>query len=320
MIRRLGASLALLAGTLTACSSSSGTATSAGGDSYSIGIVKFASSDPASEGVIAGYVDYATSQGWDVSTVDPQGSADQAISGINNFVQKKVDLIVVAVFPSSGLTAGVLTAKAADIPLISIGGGTADGVPVSLDFGRLQDRPIAELLVEDTGGTGDLLVLGYTPGLPCVGREEELMSQLEGTAVRVTRKEVPVPGQVEAGTQFAQAWLASHPAGSGPLAIWGCFDDPAVGAVAALRQTGRSDVLVYGHDGTPAGVKATQAGDMRATAFFDPEAEGTKLGEGTPDVIQAGVGAVAQMLPPTIHVVTKDNVADILTQFPKVLG
>jgi ribose transport system substrate-binding protein len=32
------------------------------------------------------------------------------------------------------------------------------------------------------------------------------------------------------------------------LAIWGSWDDPAIGAISALRQQGRTDVKVYGQE------------------------------------------------------------------------
>jgi ribose transport system substrate-binding protein len=80
---------------------------SGGDDDHSIGIVQFSSSDETSERVVQGYVEYADDQGWEYSKVDPQGSVDKAISAMNDFVQKGVDAIVVSVFPSETLTAGI---------------------------------------------------------------------------------------------------------------------------------------------------------------------------------------------------------------------
>ena len=55
--------------------------------------------------------------------------------------------------------------------------------------------------------------------------------------IEVTRNEVRIPGYFEDGAQYANAWLASHPPGDGALAIWGCWDDPAIGAIGTLRAT-----------------------------------------------------------------------------------
>lgn len=288
-----------------------------GEDAYSIGIVQFSSADETTEAVIRGYVEYAEEKGWEVSKVDPQGSVDKAISAMNDYVQKDVDAIVTAVFPSESLTAGVRGASAAGIPVISIVGGTADGVPVSADAGAPNAAEQADLLVKDLGGTGQVLVLGYSSGLPCQGREEQLMDAIEGSAIEVTRNEVPIPGQVEAGTQFTQAWLAKHSASTGPLAVWGCFDDPALGAVSALKQADRNDVLVYGINGTPAALRAVEGGDLRATAFVDVAAVGKTLAERTPSIIDAGPDAPAENIPIPSFLVTAETFDKFAATYPE---
>ncbi|WP_113700723.1 sugar ABC transporter substrate-binding protein [Nonomuraea lactucae] len=286
------------------------------GKTYSIGIVQFASSDETSETAIKAYVEYAQKQGWEVSKVDPQGSVDKAISAMNDYVQKRVDAIVATVFPSDSLTAGVRAATAAGIPVISFAGGTAAGVPINMDGGRPNAAEGAKLLVKDLGSTGNLLVLGYKSGLPCLGREEQLMDTVKGTGIQVTRNEVPIPGQVEAATRFTQAWLAKHPAGSGPLAVWGCFDDPALGAVSALRQAGRDDVRVYGINGTPAALRAVKAGDLRATAFVDVAAIGLAIAQRTPAIIAAGPDAKPEDVAIPTFLVTTENYDEFVKKYP----
>ncbi|MFI1379857.1 sugar ABC transporter substrate-binding protein [Embleya sp. NPDC020886] len=310
--------VAVLTTTMAACDDSA--STKAGGDSYTVGVVRFASSDPASESILNAYVDYAKKKGWRVSSVDSQGAPDKAISGIGNYVQKKVDLIVIAIFPSDTLAAGVRQAKGAGIPVVSVGGGTAEGVQASLDFGRSNAKDTSKLLTDDLGGKGDVLLLGYKSGLPCVGREQELDDQLTATDIHVTRKEVPIPGQVEAGSEFTRAWLTTHPEGKGKLAVWGCFGDPARGAISALQAAGRKDVLVYGHDGTPAAIEAVRRGDLRATSYFDPTAEGAKLGELTPGFVKAGSDAKPRDLAPEMYLVTPESVGEFLKKFPNALG
>ncbi|MBS44662.1 MAG: sugar ABC transporter substrate-binding protein [Nocardioides sp.] len=313
------AAVGLLA-TVSACGASDdgGSSGGGGGDAYDIGIVQFSSSEETTEAAIQGYVDYAEEQGWSTSKVDPQGSVDKAISAMNDFVQKGVDAIVVAVFPSETLTAGVRAATAAGIPVISIAGGTAEGVPVSADSGAPNATEVSQLLVDDMGDEGGAaLVLGYKSGLPCLGREEELNSILDGTDIEVTREEVPIPGQVEGGTQFAQAWLAKNPEGSGNLAIWACFDDPALGAISALRQAGRDDVKVYGINGTPAAVQAVEDGDMRATAYLDAPAGGKAIGEKTAEVIEAGPEMAPETVPIPTFLVTEDSLAEFAETYPE---
>jgi ribose transport system substrate-binding protein len=320
-VRRIGMGVvAALALTVTAACGSSDSGGSGGGGSgdgkYTIGIVKFASSDQTSEQAIAGFRDYAKKQGWETSAVDPQGAVDKANGSMQDFVQKKVDLIVTAVFDSSTLTAGAQAAKAAGIPVVSISGGTADGITANLDAGVSNGKPVAEQLVTDLEGKGEVLVLGYKSGLPCIGREEALNDALKSTGITTTRNEVPIPGQVEASTQFAQAWLAKHPKGSGPLAVWGCFDDPALGAISAIKSAGRDDVLVYGVNGQPGAINAIDAGDMRATVYLLATEAGENFAKLVPEFVDGGVDAEPREVDLTNVLVTTDTIKDFLVEYP----
>ena len=320
-VRRIGGVLAAaLALTVTAAcgSSDSGGSTGGGGGDgkYTIGIVKFASSDQTSEQAIEGFRDYAKKQGWETSAVDPQGAVDKANGSMQDYVQKDVDLIVTAVFDSSTLTAGAQAAKAAGIPVVSISGGTADGITANLDAGVSNGKPVAEQLVKDMDGKGDLLVLGYKSGLPCIGREQALDDALKGTDIKTTRNEVPIPGQVEGSTQFAQAWLAKHPKGSGPLGVWGCFDDPALGAVAALKSAGRDDVKVYGINGQPGAISAIKDGDMRATVYLLATEAGENFAKLVPEFVKGGTDAKPQEVALTNVLVTTDTIDDFLAKYP----
>ncbi|WP_162891331.1 sugar ABC transporter substrate-binding protein [Aeromicrobium sp. A1-2] len=320
-VRQIGlgviASLALVI--MSACGGSSSSDNNAGSDgskTYSVGIVRFAPREITTEAVINTYKDLAEKAGWEVTTANPDGAVDKAIGAMQDFVQKKVDLIIVSVFPSDQLTAGVKAAQAAGIPVASIAGGTTDGVPFGMDVIETSGQDIADLVVSDLADGGDLLKLGYKAGAPCVGREKTLDKALEGTAIKVSREEVTIPGQLDSGTRFAQAWLTKHPKGDTPLAIWACFDDPAMGALVAAKQANRTDVKIYGIDGTPAGIKAVENGTLRATAAAQPVAAGKTLFEESPRIIADGPDAKQSLKPVPYEMVTADNVADYLKTHP----
>jgi len=327
--KRLGvatlSTLALL--TTAACSSgggasgggASGNSSSSSAHKYSIGLVHFSSTDVFSEAIFSNYKKYAEKQGWSVTDINPEGSADKAISGMSDLVSKKVDLIVTETFPSQTLTAGIRIAKAAGIPVASVGGGIVDGVVANQDFGYDSGKPSADLLVKDLGGKGDVLVFAYSGAVACSNREKAFNDAVKGTSITITRKEIPVPGQVEAGQQFAQAFLSRHPAGSGPLAIWGCWDDPAVGAVNTVKQNHRNDVTVYGINGAPNALKAVAAGDMRSTTYADPVAAGDEFAAKASDFITGGVNATPVTIPVPIFLVTKDTLAEFNQKYPGVM-
>jgi ABC-type sugar transport system substrate-binding protein len=328
-LRKFGAAVlavgCLLAAGCGSSSDESGGSTTAGGGSassgkkYNVGIVAFAAADQTSSQAIAGYKAEADKLGYKVTVVDPQGSVDKAVGAMQDLVQKRVDLMMVTVFPSTALTAGLRAAKAANIPVVSLSGGIADGVQVNVDSGIVAGKTLADELVKETGGKGDLLALGYRSGLPCIGREKSLDAALGSTSINKTRNEVPIPGQVEASTQFTQAFLAKHKDTGEGLTVWGCFDDPALGAIAAIKQGGRKDVKVFGINGQPGALKAIQDKSMNATVWLDVVKAGTQIAQNTAKYVQAGVDAKPVNTPLPQELVTQENVDQFLQSHPDAL-
>ncbi len=317
--KRTFAVLAAAALVVGACSSSASTTApdASGGKKLSIGIVTFSATDVATNRVVTGAQAEAAAKGWDSSVVDAQGSVDTANSAIQNLVQKKVDAIIVTVFPSNSLKAGLDAAKAAGIPVLTHGGGIADGVKVGIDVslgGVLADRVVADL-----GGKGDTLALTYRGGLPCREREASWMTVLGANPdINNTTQQVTVPGQVESATAATNAWLASHPAG-GNQAIWTCFDDPAMGAVAALKQNSRHDVKVYGVNGNPDALQSVKDGWLTATLWTDLPAAGKYLVDQVPAVKAAGASWHSVVAPADNVMVDKTNIDQFLKDHPDAM-
>ncbi len=287
------------------------------GEGMTLGIVRFSGTDTFSNGAAEGIADYATEQGWEVIDVDAQGSVDQANSAIENLVTAGADVIYASVFPNDALQGGITAAKAAGVPVANWGGGLGDGVPVAADVG-LGDA-IADRVVADMGGEGELLALGYRPGLPCQRRETSLLDAVEGTDINVTQQQITIPGQVDSALAATLGWAAAHPVGSASkLAVWSCFDDPASGAVAALRQLGRTDVLTYGLNGTPAALALIEAGELTATLWIDGYAQGQELGRLLSQVLEQGDAFVPIEIGGDTTVVDAANLEAFLAEHPEL--
>ncbi|HEX9363939.1 MAG TPA: substrate-binding domain-containing protein, partial [Candidatus Dormibacteraeota bacterium] len=114
-----------------------GGASSGTENGYSIGVIKFSGTDQTSTLLMKGYESKAKELGYEVTSIDPQGETDKAVAAMQTLVQKDVDMILVTVFPSSQLIAGLAAAKNAGIPVISLGGGPADGVQAAWTSDRL---------------------------------------------------------------------------------------------------------------------------------------------------------------------------------------
>lgn len=308
----LGAALMVMLG---ACSKST-----ANGPKL-LGIVSITVNDPNNQATIAGAKAEAEAKGWQVSIVDANGNADQANSAIQNFVQRKAAAIIDLVFPTTSLRAGLLAAQKAKIPVATWGGGLGEGVVISDGDGGPFAQPIVDKMLKDMDGKGAILALTYHTGQVCREREDIFDKALSSYPnIKIQKEEVHIPGYIQDGAQYATAWLASHPKRSGSLAVWGCWDDPTLGAISALKQQHRTDVLTYGENGDPAAIAAVKDGTMTATEWEDGQAEGKVLVDSLIDAIAANGKVEPKMVDVPGVLVTKETVVAFVQQHPTALG
>lgn len=293
---------------------------SASGGKFDLAVVSISPSDANNATFIKGLQKAAEKYNWTVSVTDAHGSADEANAAIQNFVTRGANAIVDMVFPTTSLATGLRAAKEAKIPVATWGGGMGEGVVVTNGTGGLFAVPIVKMMLEQIGDKGDILALTYHTGQVAREREAVLDKAVEGkTGIKVMKNEVKIPGTLQDGAQYANAWLASHPQGSEKLAIWGSWDDPALGAISSLKQQGRKDVLVFGQNGNADAIKAIQSGWMTATAWEDAQAEAGKIVETLKQAIEKGDSwtPIAAEVPPVV--ITKDNVDQFIKDHPDAI-
>lgn len=285
-----------------------------------LGIVSISATEANNVRYIQGATKAADELGWQVNVVDAAGSADQANAAIQNFAQIKAHAIIDMVFPYSSIGAGLAAAGDAGIPVVTWGGGLGATVAATNGSGGPMAIPVVELMVEKMGGKGSILALTYRTGEVCRNREvvmDEIVAKHPD--INVTKNEVRIPGYFEDGAQYANAWLASHPAGAENLAIWGCWDDPSIGAIGSLRAQGRDDVLVYGINGNAQALENIKNGFMTATAWQDSFTEGYNMVKMLKDIKDAGSGWQPKAAEVPAVLVTKETVEGFLTEHPEAL-
>lgn len=285
-----------------------------------VGIVSISATEANNARYIQGAEAAAAELGWQVSVIDAAGSADQANAAMQNFVQREAGAIVDMVFPYSSIGAGLAAAEDAGIPVVTWGGGIGSTVAATNGSGGPMAAPVVDLMVKDLGGKGSILALTYRTGEVCRNREvvfDEILAKHPDIAV--TKNEVRIPGYFEDGAQYANAWLASHPAGDENLAIWGCWDDPAIGAVGSLRQQGRDDVKVYGINGNAQALENIKNGFMAATAWQDSFTEGSNMIKMIGEIRAAGDAWEPKAAEVPAVLVTGETVAGFLAEHPEAI-
>ncbi|MDG4897082.1 sugar ABC transporter substrate-binding protein [Mesorhizobium sp. WSM4976] len=289
-------------------------------DTPLVGIVSISATEANNARYIVGAKAAAKEIGWDVSVIDAAGSADQANAAIQNFAQRGSAAIVDMVFPYSSIGAGLQAAKSANIPVVTWGGGLGSSVAATNGSGGPMVVPVDELMLKAMSGKGSILALTYHTGEVCRNREVELDKALAANPdIKVTKNEVRIPGYFEDGAQYANAWLASHPAGQENLAIWGCWDDPAIGAIGSLRAQGRDEVKVYGVNGNAQALENIKNGFMTATAWQDSYTEGYNMIKLLPEIRKAGADWKPKAVEVPAVLVTKDTIEDFIAKHPDAM-
>lgn len=325
MKRIVTAALALVVamGALTACSSpaaSSPSSHSSSSGTKTLGIVALVATDALNAAVIKGMKEVAAEEGWKTIVTDTNGSVDKANAAMTTFsTTQKVDAIAVMAFLSSSLQSGLSSARSAGIPVVSWGGELTNGIVATTSAEAVGVQSVQDLL-KDFGHKGSVLALTYHTGVLCYYRGIAFDAAMKNEpGIQVTRNEVAIPGQVEDGTTFTAGWLAKHPAGHGPLAVWGSWDEPAMGAIAALKQAGRTDVKVYAINGGPQALQAVKNGTLQQVVWEDGVTEGKDMMKGAVGAIKAG----AAWKPKTYNVpgitVTKANIDKFLAEHPDAM-
>ena len=285
-----------------------------------IGIVSISATEANNARYIQGATKAADELGYQINVVDAAGSADQANSAIQNFAQLGAYAIIDMVFPASSIGAGLAAASDAGIPVVTWGGGLGSTVAATNGSGAPMVIPVNDLMLKDMGSEGSILALTYHTGEVCRNREVELDMALEDFPdIEVTKNEVRIPGYFEDGAQYANAWLASHPAGAEKLAIWGCWDDPAIGAIGALRSQGRDDVPVYGVNGNAQALENIKNGHMTATAWQDSFTEGYNMVKLFKEIKDAGDSWEPKAVEVPAVLVTQDSIAAFLAEHPDAI-
>ena len=289
-------------------------------DKPMIGIVSISATEANNARFIQGATKAAEELGYQVNVVDAAGSADQANAAIQNFAQLDAFAIVDMVFPWSSIGAGLDAAKGGNIPVVTWGGGLGSSVAATNGSGGPMVVPVNELMLKNMGGKGSILALTYHTGEVCRNREIEFDKAVaQFPDIKVTKNEVRIPGYFEDGAQYANAWLAGHPAGSENLAIWGCWDDPAIGAIGSLRAQNRDDVKVYGVNGNAQALENIKNGFMTATAWQDSFTEGYNMVKMLKEIKDAGASWQPKAVEVPAVLVTKDTVEGFLKEHPDAI-
>ena len=172
------------------------------------------------------------------------------ISQIEDFITQKVDAIIVTPVDSRGIGKAIKAANAANIPVFTADIAALEGEVVchiasdNAAGGKLAGEYLAKLL----NGKGQIAIIDQpivTSVLDRVQGFREAIAQYPDIEIV---KDVNGDGVRDRAMQATADVLQAHPRLNG---IFGINDDSALGALDAVEDFNRSDVIIVGYDATP---------------------------------------------------------------------
>jgi ribose transport system substrate-binding protein len=237
---------------------------------HTLGIILDSASDLAGIQLLHGAQAAAKTAGWTVLDTDAQSEPSKAIATMEDYVSRGVTAILVEVINSALITGGIRAAVQAHIPVISWGGGLAPGVAMSSE--QNGGAVVANDLLKAMGGkgVGSIITFVFHEGLPCIERAQGFASVMKGYPnITVNNQAITLTDATATGESATDAWLLTKP--KAPVGIFGCYDDPSVGAIAALKQLHYKpgEVKVVGFNAGATALADIKAGWMTGSLFFD---------------------------------------------------
>lgn len=199
---------------------------------------------------------------WNAANLDVSTQANQ----LDQFVNAKVDAIVVVPIQADSLEPQVAAAKAANIPVVPVNAALnnpsiAGSVqPDDVKAGEEEMKMMADKL----GGKGNIVVLQGPLGQSgMLDRQKGIENVLKNYPdIKVLAKDTANWKRDEAVNK-TKNWLSAF--GTKVDGVVAQNDDMGLGALQALKEAGRKDVPVVGIDGIQDGLNAVKSGEFIGT-------------------------------------------------------
>lgn len=183
-------------------------------------------------------------------TLDPELDVDKQNEQIYKFIDQKVDGIFINPIDFEQIEPALQAAKRANIPVIIIDAPVSDEslvnctiVSDNYDAGVQCAKDMMERL-----DRANIVLLKHTTAKSAKERIEGFLSVIDNNEKYKVINEAECDGQLEIAMPKMQEIIEETP----DIDVVMALNDPsALGALAALEKNNKSDVMVYGIDGTP---------------------------------------------------------------------
>lgn len=242
---------------------------------------------------------------------DAQNDLAKQIAGVEDFVTKQVDVIIINPVDSDGIAPAVKAANDAGIPVISVDRGV-NGAEVASHIASdnvAGGKMAGEYLIELIGGEGKVAELEGIPGASAArDRGAGFDQALEGApgVEKVTKQ--PADFDRAKGLSVMENILQANP---DIVGLFAHNDEMALGAIQAIEAAGKSDqITVVGFDAVDDALQAVKDGRMAGTVAQQPALMGSLGVESAVKLVNGE--ELPEYVPVDLKMVTPENVDEFL--------
>jgi len=269
--------LVVISASLIACNSEE--ESNANGDTISVGYAINTLDNPFFVDVKEAAEEEAKAKGIQISVVNANEDLSEQMSGIEDLIQKQVDVIILDPVDSEGSSAAVNTANEANIPVITTGRTVDEGEVVThMGYDEVKNGETAgDYLAEKLNEEGKVVEIQGTPGADTAKMRSEgfnkAMEKYPNIEVVATQS---ADFDRTKGLDVTEDILQSNSDIDG---LYAANDEMGLGALQAIKSANLDGIVIVSNDGTKDAFKAIEEGDLSGTMSVSPQAYGEKAVE-----------------------------------------
>lgn len=244
-----------------------GDPSAASGNAITVGVTVYDMSSFITQGK-QGMEAYAAARDITLQWNSAGGDVSVQASQVDQYINAKLDAIIIVPVQADSLGPQVAAAKAAGIPVIAVNtalSGVEVDASVQPDDVAAGEQEATQM-VEALGGEGAVVILegplGSSPQIDRGQGIENVLAQNPGIAVLT---QDTANWKRDEAVNTMKNWISAF--GDEITGVISQNDDMALGALQALREAGMEDIPVVGIDGIEDGLDAVSSGEMIGTSL-----------------------------------------------------
>lgn len=273
-------------------------------ESKKIGLIVSTLNNPFFVDLKIGVENRAKELGYDVVVLDSQNDPAKEVSNMEDISVKNVSMVLLNPVDSDSAVASVMIANNSNLPVMTVDRVANGGEVVShIASNNIAGGGMAaKYVIDQLGGAGNIVELEGLAGSSATrDRGKGFEDGIAESDINIIAKQSADFDRTK-GLTVMENILQSK---SGIDAVFAQNDEMALGALKALEDEGRTDILVVGFDATEDAVESVRQGKMAATVAQQP----LLIGKTAVDAVDSALNGetVDKFIPVELKLVSREN-------------